>query len=38
VESFDVQKKFFKVSMKEVMRAKLFEQEEVVEALEADHA
>jgi polyphosphate kinase len=30
MEPFDIQKKFFKVSMKEVMQAKLFEQEEEV--------
>ncbi len=35
-EPFDTQKKFFKVSMKEVMQAKLFEQvEEVLEVEEA---
>jgi polyphosphate kinase len=34
MEPFDIQKKFFKVSMKEVMQAKLFEQvEEVLEAV-----
>ena len=36
MEPFDTQKKFFKVSMKEVMQAKLFEQvEEVLEVEEA---
>jgi polyphosphate kinase len=36
MEPFDIQKKFFKVSMKEVMQAKLFEQvEEVLEIEEA---
>ena len=36
MEPFDTQKKFFKVTMKEVMKAKLFEQvEEVLEVEEA---
>ena len=39
MESFDIQKKFFKVTLKEVMEAKLFEQEEnvlEVEGVEID--
>ena len=36
MEPFDTQKKFFKISMKEVMKAKLFEQEE--EVLEVEEA
>ena len=37
MEPFDIQKKFFKVSMKEVMQAKLFEQQEQVLEVEEIH-
>jgi polyphosphate kinase len=37
MEPFDIQKKFFKVSMKEVMEAKLFEQVEEVLEIEEVH-